>query len=258
MKKYLIIVLFIGLISFSSIARVNAKTLTISEVDSKLKELLKDDLEELGSTLTSNIDEENKKVDLLIDNDTYVTYNYTNEYIEYNNRTATVPENITDEFLGKSSTEAILILGNIYAILNLSGYNDKEVIDEKLEKIKDTVSYNTYGIDIETEEFEKKSDNTTYSGIILKYFKMSLNTDKFKALMEDNNKNEPQNTTPSQEIKPSNPTTAQEESIVKEDKQELKNPNTGLFFPIIIAISLVIGSISIIIIAKKKNSFKRI
>lgn len=173
--KNIITILLVGIIFFSSISSVYAQTLTIQEVDNKFKELF---VNELGSELSTTIDETNKKLEIKSGNDVLVTLKYDTDYIEYDNRNSQpTQENATDNMI-----DLLCIGGIIEAVLELSGYENKTIKEADYSN-----TFDTYGFELDYEEYEFKGEEDgsswSISGDYIKYLKLSLDTEKIKALM---------------------------------------------------------------------------
>ena len=180
--KKVIGLFLIGIIFFSSISSVYAKILTIDEINNEFKTSFIDEINKLGSNLSSSVDTTNKTLDVYSDSEKMASFKYTDEYIEYDNRSAVVSKETANDDIGT----VLYLSGIIQSILNLSGYEDKTISDE--DSIDFTTTYDTYGIQMETEHYEYsgEEDGGTWSmsGDYIKYFKMSFDTDKIDALMD--------------------------------------------------------------------------
>lgn len=111
------------------------------------------------------------KINLVSEGEVLSSFNYTNEYIEYNNRSAVVTEdNYIDDI-----PQTIFMEGIIETLFNLSGYNDKTI------KTYENITYEEYGFYIETEDYKFSGTDDggswTAEGKYLKYLKISLNSE---------------------------------------------------------------------------------
>ncbi len=178
--KNIIGILLIGVIFFSSMSNVYAETLTIENVNNKFKEIFIDEFNKLGSDLSSTINDSEKKLEVKSGSDVIATFNYTDSYIEYDNRSSSA----TQENVNKDIGVMLSMGGIVGAIFELSGYENMTLKDN--EDYSNT--FETYGIQVESESYEYKGseDGSSWSmsGDYIKYFKISLDTEKIKALME--------------------------------------------------------------------------
>ena len=167
-----------GLLVFMlMLSNVYAKTLTIDEVKAELDEFIAE-LGVLGMDITTTIDSENHKLDVYEGTEKTASLNYTDEYIEYEDRDTTLTEEVVDNSLGSF----IVISGVLQSIINLSGYEGYELdIDDSVDM---STMYNDYGIAAEVEEYEFHNGNRTSSGDYIRYLKVSFDTEKIDALME--------------------------------------------------------------------------
>ena len=254
----------IGILFFSTINNVYAKTLTINEINDEFKTSFIDEFNKLGSNLSSSVDPTNKTLDVYSDSEKIVSFKYTDEYIEYDNRSAVVTQETALDDMG-----TMLSLGGIInAILNLSGYENRTIPDE--DKIDFTNTYDTYGLQIEAEHFEYSGEENggtwSTSGDFIKYFKMSFDTDKIDALMDkygidkDGTKySNPSEVTPKSQTtitKPSSDTNTNSNASKKDELVE--NPQTGVSFPIMTVLVLTIVSIIALLYTRKKSVFRKL
>ena len=179
--------LLIGLLLFYFWeSNVYAKTLTISEVKEEFDDFIENSLNEYGMSLTTTIDSENNKLDIYNGTEKYLSFKYTDDYIEYEDRDTLIAIETADSSFG-----TLLVIGGVLqSILNLSGYEDYELnIDDNVDM---STLYNDYGIAAETEEYEFHDENSHISGDYIRYFKISLNTDKIDALVAKYGYKEPE------------------------------------------------------------------
>jgi len=179
--KKVIGLFLIGMVFFSSMYSVCAKTLTVEEVNEDFKANFINTMKELGINFTTSIDTTNKTFNIIDAEGETLCLNYTEEYIEYNNRSTVVTQEIV-----RKDMSGIILGGITDSILNLSGYEDKKLTDD--DTIDFTNTYDTYGIQMETEHFEYNTEkdgvSTTLKGDYIKYFKVTLATGKIDTLME--------------------------------------------------------------------------
>lgn len=181
MKKSLS-VFFIGIMFFWGILNVNASTLTINDVSAQfektntIKELSKLDL-----IVTSKVNTPDKTLDIYGNGEKIFSFTYGDDYIEYDNRSMTVTaENYMDGI-----KTFFWIQGVMESVFELSGNANKIIKEEEAY----TKSYDTYGIQLETEDFsfshqDEDGSSSSISGSAIKYFKISLDTEKISALID--------------------------------------------------------------------------
>lgn len=141
-----------------------------------------EELSSLGIDLTSKKDELNQLLDIYNNEEKVFSFTYGDDYLEYNNRDAEVTEeNAYDDIF-----TAIYIDLVLDSIFRLSGYNNKTFSDNLAADL-DKISYDEYGFKMEVEPYsfsgEDENGSWTNSGNFVKYFKISLNTDKIDALI---------------------------------------------------------------------------
>ncbi len=177
-QKYrkVICLFLVCIIFFSSINDVFAKMLTIDEVSSEFNKL--------GIGYSSSVDSVNKKLDIYLGSEKVMTFNYTDEYIEYIDRDTVLSKETAVNQFGI----VFCLVGVVNSILNLSGYEDVGIAEDGEDSSKLTdFQYDTYGIEMETEHYEyggtDDSGTWSMSGEYIRYFKMSFDTDKIDALV---------------------------------------------------------------------------
>ncbi len=188
------------LVFFASIGNVFASTLNINSVASKFSNTtIIDSLNQ--SNITLKVNAIDSTLDVYVGEEKNKSFSYTTDYIEYNNRGAVVTqENCTEDIF-----TMIWIMGIVESIFSLSGYENMPISEEDFPE-DFTNNYDTYGLQIETEhyEFEESNEDGSSSfmrGEFIKYFKISLDTDKIKAAVEKYNENILKNLTPKLEAK---------------------------------------------------------
>lgn len=116
------------------------------------------------------------KINLVSEGEVVASFNYTNEYIEYDNRSAVV----TEDNYSADIPQTIFVEGIIETLFNLSGYNDKTIEGDE------NITYEEYGFYVETEayKFSGTDDGGSWNveGEYLKYFKVSLNSELISKL----------------------------------------------------------------------------
>ena len=200
MKKILGFMMVL-LLSTAFIGRISAETLLVNSV---VEEFKKTDifvgLSELGAQL--DVKTEDNMINIYEDADKIMSFKYGEDYIEYDNRDTVVSK---DNYL---DTNAIWVLGMLEAVLKLSGIQDKA----PREDVDYSNAFDEYGLNLEIEhyDFSGSDDNGhwTIKGDYIKYFKISLDTEKINKLIEtygedveDANKDILENLTPSLELK---------------------------------------------------------
>lgn len=182
-KKFFIALILVIMVFFSSIVNVYARTLTIDEVSTQFdKSSIVEGLNQSGSsTIASQVNTTDKTLDIYTGTEKVFSFVYGDDYIEYNNRDFVVTEeNSMDTIL-----PAFMSYGVMESIFVLSGYENKTLKEDE----DYTNTYDTYGIQLETESYQfsgEEEDGSSYniSGDYIKYFKISLDTDKIDALIE--------------------------------------------------------------------------
>lgn len=208
-QKYFknVIKLFVISIMFLlTMENVSASTLTIDSVSSQFNNSdLVQGLASFQITVKSSVDSTNKTLDIYSDGEKVFSFNYGDDYIEYDNRSAIVTEENWDDDI----FIAACLEGIIDSVIKLSGYENKTISNYTVN------NYDTYGIQLEAEDYSFSSTDqdgsiTNTSGSHIKYFKISLDTEKIDALManygvdaeeQDPNKELINSLTPTLEVK---------------------------------------------------------
>ncbi len=263
MRKKIITLLLIGLTFFSSIGNINAEAtiLNIEEVDPIFKRNFK---KMIGSEITTQIDKTNKKYKLTGENtEEGLSFNIGEDYIEYVDNTTL--EGNAEEAMTSMAT--FLIMGTmIQTVIEASGIEDKTLSDKfDIDLLKTDESYNKYGLKIITEHYENNNDSETLKSSIsydyIRYFKMSLNTEKIQALMNTYGVEKKEETDPEVDPKTDDEET-NKPAVVNEDKKEnkqnIENPDTGAFMSLPMLISLLSIGFVVILLARKYTSFRRL
>lgn len=133
-----------------------------------------------GIETVMKINKTAKTLDVTVDNTETISFKYTNEYIEFDNRSFTP----TRENIGKTIFQSVQVLGITDALINLSGFENKTLKENTI-----PTDYNKYGLTIETDEYtSNESSNGVTENIsveYLKYFKISLDKTKIQNLVKD-------------------------------------------------------------------------
>jgi len=164
-----LMLMFVGVIS------VNAATLTIEDVS---KQFDKSNI--FG--FTSKVNNTDKTFDIYDNDEKTFSFTYGDDYLEYDNREVT----ITPENSANSMIPAFLIQNVLESVITLSGYTDK-TLSEAATYIN---TYDTYGIQLEIESYnfsgsDENGSSWHISGEAVKYFKISLDTEKIDALIAE-------------------------------------------------------------------------
>jgi hypothetical protein len=176
-----LVFVLIGIVSFQGIKNVYARMLTIDEVNEEFNNIYIVEFNKVGAKISTAIDTTNKVLNIYNDGEIAVSFNYTDEYIEYDNRNAV----ISDETLDDNLNAMLMLIYINQSILNLSGYEDKTLTTDSSDIEDDfTKTYDTYGLQVETEPYEFEDGNYSESGDFIRYYKISLDTDKIAALVE--------------------------------------------------------------------------
>ncbi len=178
--KIILGIFLIGIILFSGISSVYAETLTMQNIDTEFKKVFVDELNKLGSSITTTINTNDKTYVVSSNGENMATFKYGDDYIEFDNRNNKPTQDNIDENFGPF----LCVGGLIQSMINLSGITNKTIEDDSV----NFTDYDTYGLLLETEEyyFEGSSeDGSSWSmgGDYVTYFKMSFDTEKIKALI---------------------------------------------------------------------------
>ena len=264
MKKKIITLLLIGLTFFSSIGSINAEAtiLNIEEIDPIFKKNYK---KTVGSEITTQIDNTNKKYKITgKDGEEGLSFTIGEDYIEYVDNTTL--EGKPEEAIKSMAT--LIVIGNmIQTLIDASGIEGKTLSDKfDMNILKTDESYNKYGLKIITEHYENKTESETLKSNVsydyIKYFKMSLNTEKIQALMNTYGVEKEEVTDPKVDPKTDDEETNKpavvNEEDKKENKQNIENPDTGAFMSLPMLITLLSIGFVVILLARKYTSFRRL
>ena len=130
--------------------------------------------------ITSKVNSTDKTLDIYSENKKTFSFVYGDDYIEYNNRSTV----ITEENLIDNISTVFGIQGVMESVFVLSGHENKTLSD----KVTYTDTYDTYGIQLETESYNfsgtyENGGSYSKTGNYIKYFKISLDTEKINALI---------------------------------------------------------------------------
>ena len=180
MKKILNYIL-VSAAFFLGISTANARMLTSEEVFNDYNTTFIEPMNSHGAGLTVTNDTTNKKYIISSGTDELLTFNYNNEYIEYDNRSAVITEDNIEQQVGVMFCYDAMV----NTILRLSGYDDKTIKSEEFPYLEDTFEPYGYQVTYEHHDFSGEDENGPWSmsGEYVKYFKMSFDTDKIDALM---------------------------------------------------------------------------
>ena len=173
MKKFKKIFLIL-ILMFVGIVGVSAETLGIEKVSEQF-----DKSNIFG--FTSKVNNTDKTFDIYDEDEKTFSLTYGDDYLEYDNREVT----ITPENYANSIIPAFLIQDVLESVITLSGYIDK-TLSEDATYIN---TYDTYGIQLEIESYnfsgsDENGSSWDIKGEAVKYFKISLDTEKIDALIE--------------------------------------------------------------------------
>lgn len=187
MKK--VIYLILSIVLLLPINKANAKILSVEEVVSTFNETPEiQELISFGSKIEAKYNDANKTIDIYAQTSESLNleiiasfaYNSSDNYIELNKRSFVV----TEDNLFEGFYDTIGIMGIIESIFIQSGYNNLIVKESDYTK-----TYDTYGLQLEIEHYDNNGNdengNWNISGDVIKYFKISLDTDKISKLAKD-------------------------------------------------------------------------
>lgn len=168
MKKVLLFIVSLFLVTNT----VNAKLISVEDIVNDVKSRV--------PAMNIAVDSTNHKINILDQDGTAsISYNYTDEYIEYVDNT-----NLDTLTYEESERNFGAFIGIVYlydSFIKLSGY-DYDMIE-----LPDGVdlNYEEYGFEISTEKTEVEKDGQRISGDFIKYFKFSLDTATIEKLWND-------------------------------------------------------------------------
>ena len=130
--------------------------------------------------ISATLDTTNSKIVIGDTSGPYMTFNYGADYIEFDNRSTTV----TKEEVEQDLMKMFLFAAIFTTIFDMTGHSDKTI---NTDEINLTNTFDTYGLQIESEHYsfsgEENGMSYNMSGDYIKYFKMSLDSDKIDALV---------------------------------------------------------------------------
>lgn len=172
---------------FFIIGNVSATTLKIEDVSKQFDKTPQiKELAEMGLNITSKVNTADRTLDVYDDDEKVFSFTYGQDYIEYDNLDFVVTEeNYMDDFF-----DWFWIEGVIESVFTLSGYPNKSLLEDE----NYTNTYDKYGFELHLESYNfndsQEDDDTnevtgswSASGEYLKYFKISLDTNKIDALI---------------------------------------------------------------------------
>lgn len=183
MKKLLGLLLVLVLVL--AVRNVNAKNITINEVNGIYGNTIIYYSPE-NVTYSTAVDVTNKTLKVRSNNETLITFNFTNEYIEFNAGEL----NITQENVNDQIMKDVLVKQIFINILDISGYTTS-TFNEAFENIWGTPTtnsdefYEQYGLKADTVHYMFNNPGETLSGDAIKYLKISLNTAKIDDFAEE-------------------------------------------------------------------------
>ena len=123
-----------------------------------------------------------KKIDFYVANEKRLSFNYNNEYIEYDNQDISISD-LTEDEMANSFIAFIIANDFLDTVLKLSGYENYKVF-EQLDLIKD---FETYGIKCLSDNYVNMGNEDGSSWevkiTVMTYFKISLDTSKIDTLV---------------------------------------------------------------------------
>ena len=170
--KRIINYILISAVFFLGISTANARMLTTEEVFNDYNSTFIEPMNSHGAGFTVTNDTANKKYTIYMQNEEVITFNYTNDYIEYDNRNTEITEENMEQELGVMFCYDAMV----NTILRLSGYDDKTIKSDEFPYLEDTFEPYGYQVTYEHHEFSGEDDNGPWSmsGDYVKYFKMSF------------------------------------------------------------------------------------
>ena len=168
MKKVLLFIVSLFLITNT----VNAKLISVEDIVNDVKSRV--------PAMNIAVDSTNHKINIMDqDGNASISYNYTDEYIEYVDNT-----NLDTLTYEESERNFGAFIGIVYlydSFIKLSGYDyDKIELPDGVD-----LNYEEYGFEISTEKTEVEKDGQRISGDFIKYFKFSLDTATIEKLWND-------------------------------------------------------------------------
>ena len=168
MKKVLLFIVSLFLVTNT----VNAKLISVEDIVNDVKSRV--------PSMNIVVDSTNHKINIMDqDDNASISYNYTDEYIEYIDNT-----NLDTLTYEESERNFGAFIGIVYlydSFIKLSGYDyDKIELPDGVD-----LNYEEYGFEISTEKTEVEKDGQRISGDFIKYFKFSLDTATIEKLWND-------------------------------------------------------------------------
>jgi hypothetical protein len=147
------------------------------------------------SNMASQLDKENNKFKIVNGSIELVSFDYTNDYIEYVDSSEITFESAQDQML-----TTLFVSGVMKTIFNISGYEvsipDIEIGENDLQKESD---YQTYGVLMANEPYNIMENDSSIKGNYIRHFKMSFDTSKADAFIQKYGTGISQNSTGTQD-----------------------------------------------------------
>ena len=176
MKKITILLAILS--TFFITTKADARTITIEEIIKNFNE--SSYTTEMSNLLSAEIksedDDTNKQIKIYTDDEVIAILNYNDEYIEYKND----EETTNDEEALARAINGIWLESLIDSAIKSAGHNNKSVL------APETNNFEKYGLEIIEEEYKINSELNIETTIpLLKNMKISRNTEKINALVND-------------------------------------------------------------------------
>ena len=154
--------IWIFVFMFVGVNGVKAESVSIDDLISNFDktELVKA-YNQIGSSISLTKDESNNKLNVIFDEEVSGSYSYTDEYVEYDNRDVEVTE---ENCMGNLS-DILYMVSIMESIFISSGYEGKTISDD----MPVDISYDEYGIVIETEPYSFESTDEDGGAVSNKY-----------------------------------------------------------------------------------------
>lgn len=183
------ILLLVGILLFSNVQNVYAKLTSIDEVAKEFtKTKIISKLNAQGSALSSSVDTKNKKLIIKSEGVTVASFDYTEDYVLYDNKKFEMTKENYDEEVAKQAVRSFSVNGVIESILNVMGYTNITIGEGNGNLGKNGITYKEYGFEMELTSYEfvwdKEANQDNVKGEYVTYFKMSLDSERIKKLVE--------------------------------------------------------------------------
>lgn len=167
MKKVLLFIVSLFLVTNI----VNAQLISVEDIVNDVKANI--------PGLDMVVDSTNHKINVMDGENVFISFDYTNEYIVFNDNTNLDTLTYEESEKNFSAFICIIYLYNSFAKLSGYNYNDIELPDGV------DLDYETYGFEVDTEKIEVTKDGQRISGDFIKHFKFSLDTVTIEKLAND-------------------------------------------------------------------------